>query len=245
MKFTQNNYINIQGFMITDLKLSDTELILYALIYGFSQDEESKFSGSLSYMCEATNKCKNSVVKSLNYLIEKGLIIKETIKINNVNFCNYRTNFNKIKEPVGSARYEQGGSETEQGGGSETEHNNKYINNITPIVPLEDKDNNSSLKQQKENIEIPEFIKEDIWKDWVQHRKEKKAPLTNTATKQQIKKLEAWYNEGKDVNIIILDCIERGYRGLYETKSITGGVYVGDIKPANRNNFEDFNNGWR
>ena len=34
-----DNYINIQGWMRTDLDLKGNELLVYAIIYGFSQTE--------------------------------------------------------------------------------------------------------------------------------------------------------------------------------------------------------------
>ena len=37
----KDNYIVIQTFMIRELKLKGNELILYALIHGFSQDGTS------------------------------------------------------------------------------------------------------------------------------------------------------------------------------------------------------------
>ena len=42
-------YIVIQDWMISDLQLKGNELLTYALIYGFSQDGESEFKGSLKY----------------------------------------------------------------------------------------------------------------------------------------------------------------------------------------------------
>ena len=50
-----DNYIAIQGFMVKDLELAGNELIAYALIYGFSQDGESQFRGSLSYVADWLN----------------------------------------------------------------------------------------------------------------------------------------------------------------------------------------------
>mgnify|MGYP001438009363 CR=1 FL=1 len=49
-KIKNENYIAIQGFMVKELGLTGNELIAYALIYGFSQDDESEFRGSLNYV---------------------------------------------------------------------------------------------------------------------------------------------------------------------------------------------------
>ena len=70
------NFINIQGWMIHKLNLKGNELILFALIYGFSQDEASKYSGSLSYISSGLSLSRRSVSNLLDRLIGKNFIIK-------------------------------------------------------------------------------------------------------------------------------------------------------------------------
>lgn len=70
------NYIVIQWWMIKQLKLSWNELLLYALIWGYSQDWESEFKGSLSYIVEALNITKQTVLNIGKTLIDKEYIIK-------------------------------------------------------------------------------------------------------------------------------------------------------------------------
>lgn len=42
-KIKNENFIAIQGFMVKELGLSGNELIAYALIYGFSQDNYKRY----------------------------------------------------------------------------------------------------------------------------------------------------------------------------------------------------------
>jgi DNA-binding MarR family transcriptional regulator len=70
------NYINIQGWMINELKLKGNELILYAIIYGFTQDGETEYKGSLSYLSESLCITKRCVINLLKSLVDKGLIMK-------------------------------------------------------------------------------------------------------------------------------------------------------------------------
>ena len=49
------NYILITGWMANELDLKGSELFVYALIYGFSQDGESKFYGSRKYIADWFN----------------------------------------------------------------------------------------------------------------------------------------------------------------------------------------------
>ena len=68
------NFITIQGWMISELNLKGNDLLIYAIIYGFSQTEGQYFTGSLSYLAEWTNSTKQGVQKNLKSLIDKGLI---------------------------------------------------------------------------------------------------------------------------------------------------------------------------
>ena len=70
----RDNYINIQGWMITELGLSGNDLIVYAVIYGFSQDGESTFQGTRAYLAEWCNASERSVQRNINSLLEKGYI---------------------------------------------------------------------------------------------------------------------------------------------------------------------------
>ena len=90
----KDNFIITMGWMLTDLHLSGIELQIYAIIYGFSQDGQTQFTGSLSYLMDWTGKSKPTILKNLSSLVEKGLIIKEDKFINNIKFCSYRANMN-------------------------------------------------------------------------------------------------------------------------------------------------------
>lgn len=83
------NYIAIQGFMVSQLKLKGNELIVYAIIFGFSQLKGQKFSGSLQYLADWTNSSKQGVQKNLKSLLAKKLIAKEETMINGVKFVAY------------------------------------------------------------------------------------------------------------------------------------------------------------
>lgn len=84
------NYVVIQGFMINELKLKGNELIIYAVIYGFSQTSGQKFTGSISYLMKWISGSKQTVINCLNSLVEKKLIDKEEEYINNIKYCSYR-----------------------------------------------------------------------------------------------------------------------------------------------------------
>ena len=104
-KVKRENYITVQGFMLTDLKLKGNELLIYACIYGFSQTENQVFNGGLQYLADWVNSRKQSVIKCLKSSEEKGYIIKKEQYINGVKSCEYYTTelntlLNKVEYPI-------------------------------------------------------------------------------------------------------------------------------------------------
>lgn len=70
----QNNYIVIQAFMRNVLDLKGNELIIYAVIYGFSQDGIHPFRGTRAYLADCAGISKSAVSNILKALTEKGYI---------------------------------------------------------------------------------------------------------------------------------------------------------------------------
>lgn len=119
----KENYITIQGWMVKDLGLSGNELICYALIFGFTQDEESEFKGSLSYISEWLGTSKQNARLIIKRLVDKGYLIKRDEIINSVKFCRYTVG---LIQPRGMA-------ETTTGGMAVLTTNNNIVDNIEDI----------------------------------------------------------------------------------------------------------------
>lgn len=97
-KVQNENYIQLSGWMVNELNLKGNELVIYAIIYGFSQTPEHKFRGSLQYLMDWTNSTKQGVLKNIKSLIEKGYIEKDVVSIDGVNKVYYRsTKFTDIE----------------------------------------------------------------------------------------------------------------------------------------------------
>lgn len=112
---TNKGYIVIQDWMI-DLPLSLAETTIYAIIYGFSQDGESTFSGSLAYIARKSKVSKATARRALQVLVDGGYIQKDEVKRNGVVFNVYQV-----------CNLQQGVSFCE-GGGINLQPNNKDIN---------------------------------------------------------------------------------------------------------------------
>ena len=130
-KIRDDNYFQVSGWMLNKLKLKGITLEVFAIIYGFSQDGESEFTGSLQYLCDFTGTSKPTVIKALKDLTELEYLIKTEQIINGVQFNRYKANLPVVKNLYeGSKETLLGGSKNSlMGGSKEYLPNNKSLNN--------------------------------------------------------------------------------------------------------------------
>ena len=86
-----DNYVITHGWMINKLNLSGNNLLVYAIIYGFTQDDKHWFNGSREYLASWCNCTVRGIQKNINYLLERNLIIKKESKGFNTP-CEYKCN---------------------------------------------------------------------------------------------------------------------------------------------------------
>lgn len=189
-KVKDGKFITVASFMIKELNLKGNDLLVYAIIYGFSQTDGMKgFSGSLQYLADWTNSTKRGIIKNLESLIQRGYIAKEVMVINGVKYCTYTTvdleqlsnehSSIVVNSVHGGSEHSSMGVVNKVHGGSElSSHNNieyNIDNNIedntkpveaTPQTPLVEKNQNQevdgkSSKSKKESI-FEDFAKDNL-----------------------------------------------------------------------------------
>lgn len=116
------NYFVVQGFMCNEMGLTGNELLVYAIIYGFSQDGYSRFRGGRSYLSQTLNISKPTVDKALKSLIDKGYVIKVDVSINeDCPYYEYLANLQVVKNLYAPSKETlQGGKEILLGGSKES-----------------------------------------------------------------------------------------------------------------------------
>lgn len=209
-KVKRENYILIQGWMLSDLKLKGNELIIYACLYGFTQAESQVFSGSLQYLADWTNSTKQGVIKCLKSLIEKGYILKKENIINGVKFCEYRTTeLNTVLNKV-----EHGIKQSLTGGVKQSLPNNIGINNISDNK--EKKERKKSSFDDIFNAYTTDTKTLELLGEWLKVRKSKRAALTDKAIQLNINKLDELAKQsGMSVNEYLEEIICRGWAAFY------------------------------
>lgn len=162
----ETSYIIIQGWMRTRLRLTGNDLICFALIFGFSQDGESVFTGSLKYIQEAIGVAtRQSVLNILARLEAKGLIVRNTDVINGVKITSYKA-YSEPQNEDAQNLDTQSKNYTEvvqnlDGGSLKFRHNNlnNNLDNIKESTPKGVPKKSQNL-QDKIEIEKESFRKE-------------------------------------------------------------------------------------
>ena len=137
----QDDFILVRRFMSTELGIqSKNEMLLYALIYSYS-DGGSAFYGSTEYLAKRLGSSKSRIIKVLNEMVSKGLIIKKT----SGRFNFYVTNFNYVcntEEPTVSVQHPEG----------------CQVDTEVSVIPTPNNINNNI----KNNISVTRFVKPKV-----------------------------------------------------------------------------------
>ena len=197
------DFVNIQGWMINELNLKGNELIIYALIYGFTKDGVSEFRGSRQYMADWTNTSVRSVQNVVNSLVDKGMIEKnnhinkygslETSGYKAINVPKLSSEKNSLVEKKVHEGSEKSSSPLEKKvhEGSEKSSHNNIDNNISNnIVDIKEKNNkkesvNSVIAEYTENKDL-----QDALHGFAEMRNKARKPLTVRAMKLSLNELD-------------------------------------------------------
>lgn len=97
-RIRDENFYTVLGWMLNVLELKSNELIVFAIVYSFSQDEESEFTGSLKYLEDFANINHQTAITTLKKLTDKGFIIRREyyMKDSLIKRVAYKANFDLI-----------------------------------------------------------------------------------------------------------------------------------------------------
>jgi predicted transcriptional regulator len=182
------------------LGLSGNDLMVYALINGFSQKGQGCFYGSLTYICETCGISRRTAIYILSSLVEKGLIQKTEISVNGVKRVHYQV-------CMGSAEIAPEVVQKLHQGSAKIAHNNIIENN----TPSEYINNNKSSRYDFKKALIEIGVSEQIAKDWMEVRKAKGAANTETSFKSIEREI---LKSGLPADECIRVAVENSWRGF-------------------------------
>lgn len=211
-----NRHIVVFGWMCNELGLSGNELLVYAIIHGFSQDGESCYQGSRKWLADTLNVSLPTIDKALSGLIQKGYIAKSTRLVNGIIFCDYRALqgikilYTPCKESLHPPCKES-------------------LHQITNIENTKENKERATDKPMPFDfvLDSVEVIKSnpalrDAFIEYIKMRKMLKKPLTDRALKLNIN--EAYKLSGGQPDVmqaIVEQSIRRSWAGIFPLKADT------------------------
>ena len=235
-------YFSIQAWMVTKLGLKGCERDVYAIIYGYSQDGESDYHGSLGYMAELTGYSKNSICTALKTLTEKELIIKTEKEINNIKFCRYQINRDSIQSTCTPIQSTCTNNKQDNKQDNKKNNSKELLQNSSPSFEF------GKQKSKKESLYtkclsmIDDFIAvhnagriiRGKLVDYLNFRLSvKDKPLYTNMWKGMLNKLEELHKQGYGYEPIIDYCLERGYLSFYPPSGMYGSNAWGESGSRN------------
>lgn len=167
----ENSYVNVQAFMVNDLNLGGNELIIFAVIFGFSQDGESWYTGSRAYLAEWCKASKKTVSNNLAKLCEKGFLEKRVRIESGVTFNDYRVGKKFLgvekKLPRGREKTSTGGVEkTSPHTLEEDTSNTNNREKVARFTPPTIEEVKAYCQERKNGIDAEAFVDFYASKGW-------------------------------------------------------------------------------
>jgi len=194
MRNIDARFFVIHGWMMSKLGLCGCDRDVYSIIYGFSQDGESDYHGSIGYLSDLTQYSKRSCGNSLKFLTDSKLVIKywepnaksATYKINFNIINNFNNEDNSGNEDTSSLPENTSGEQEDTSGITENtsynnidiKNNNKIINNTDSLL-----ENNKYIKEKSLQETVDEVI------DFMNTTCHTSFKKTTNGTKRKIKSL--------------------------------------------------------
>ena len=206
--------------MVTDLKLKGNDLFLFALIYGFCQNREAVFTGSLDYLCQWTNTSERTVQNVLNRLIDAGLIVKysrqgetNAIKINH-DLIDKILNDNDAENATNCENSDFISNDDKSIKETEKSHENAN-NDGLGIIPFM-QESKSTVKAKSITITAETLVNqygvsEQVALDWLAMRKNKRAPISGTVINGLIREA---IKANLTLDNVLQICVERNWQGF-------------------------------
>lgn len=225
IKINEDNYFCVQGWMVTELGLKGNALMLYAIIYGFSQTANTAFTGSVDYLCEwLGGVSRPTVINTLDNLVEKGLLTKSSTTKGAIIYNSYVAV--RASKKILSAE-DDASKKSLSGASKKSLLNNTESENIERSFP-KGKEEQAPKKSYKEVFSTPEnkYIKDALVK-FVNVCKGRNI-------KFQFRTLERWAtilrdNAGSDTALamaMVDQSIEQGWKDIYPLKKTGKNAYV-------------------
>lgn len=221
MPVKENSFINIGGWMVTDLGLRGDKLTAYAIVYGFGQDNAGWYTGGREYLSDWLGCSLKKAGRILNELVDEGLVVKcDGDKTNGGLSFRYKAVDLWDKTSLGDETSPTLGTKRPVPTGQnvpnlrdKTSHRNTKGDSKSNGKEKNNSDLGSMIDEYTDN----ECLRTEL-REFVAARKASKKAMTSHALRLNLDKLDKLATTDDEKAAIVSQSIERGWQGLFELK---------------------------
>ena len=195
----------LHGWMVTILGLGGNELLVFALVHQFTQSKAGFYTGGVAYLQSWTKWSKNTCLKYLKELVDRGLLQEKKGKENGVDFCYYELGEGVQNLHSPRSKFAPRGVQNlhPYNNKKESKDISPDGDNITPISPSKKFDFRAALIALGVTVEVADA--------WLQVRKAKKGVNTEIAFRSIQAEIA---KSGRSADECIRISVERSWAGF-------------------------------
>lgn len=234
---SKSSYFIIYDWMIQELHLKGSELLIYAIIYSYCSANGTPFDGSLSYLSQRSGIAKQNVQIALKKLISLKLINKAinqvkglclpTYEVCTKRVC-YARNVYAIHEACTNNKvFKKEEIELYKYNSLSKKESEEREQNVPPSLNGNDTETDTKPKRQTFDDILDDWVSKNIQEprrrevksllvEWLKVRKASKVTTTNKSLNLNLDKLIS-SSEQSSLNLIeyLKEVIRRGYSSFY------------------------------
>lgn len=204
-----------------EMDIPSTEKMVLLCLCDYADENGRSCYPAISTLAKRTSKNARTVQRALRWLENSGI-------------CNSRGRAGTSTDYTINLAAFAGGdklsrvTKTTRGGGVVSPRGRRGVTQSTNEPPLK-----LDAKASKQNIEKPTAVEQNIWNDFLELRKAKRAPISNTALAAIEREAD---KAGWSLNDALAECAARGWQGFKAdwVKETTNGKTTGTSYPDRR-----------
>jgi len=205
---------------------TSTEKLVLIIISDCISDETGIAWPSIDYISEHAMCSPRTARRSIRSLEDQGLITTEV--------KSGRSNVYSISEPINGtdpsqigtpAKLTEGADTRGRGGGHPCPggRTRESLQATPALTKSAEPINNLSITNKGTSKDLPEYVDQEAWNDFMDVRKKLKAVHSDRAINTLINKIEKYHNQGLDVNEILEASIVSSWKDIYPRKEDQNG----------------------
>jgi len=195
---------------INEASISSSAKLTAYILFSYRNKKTGECYPSIRTLAENANMSSTTIMKALKELEKSHIITTKRIRRSSSNINSY-----SFHVPVSDTS-----TDTWTGTSTDTPVDTPVDMSVTGTEHKEHKEQKKTKQKKVSPIktDLPNYIKEEVWDNFVLNRKKMKKEMSDYAKKLMLGKVEKFNNQGYDVNDMMNNSILNGWQDVFIPK---------------------------